>query len=970
VKTTFSLFWWVFFLFYHALPAQEPENIYLQEIPEVRESGFYHLTFPGDNQQNSVTKLLQDSTGRMWIATKNGLIRYNGKEKIIYLPQADNPNSLGYHVVTELYLDAENSLWIGTENGMYLYRPRTDDFQALPGPLRNAYITQITGDNQGNLWIINHRKNTLYHYRPGSRSVRTMLSFPVKRSSEKPRMIRMLVRQNGQLLIIDGRHGLMDYRPATGQYRPIELLSRNDIRRAPSVLPYFLTRIIPDRNNPDVVWIGTKLGYVIRYNLRTGRQQRLIYNTKLSNRGLICHNMDLYIDDRNNLWITTWFYGTYKVLPGRRRMIHYLPSPNRPHGISNTITTAIYQDKAGYLWFGTEYQGIDILKKNKKFHVFPTYPPKPGHLPAMEYTAIAKDKQNRLWVGSEGAVFRVNPVTLEARKVNHLFPGAYRYFAFYPDSSGRLWAGTENGVYCIDSTGRLLHHFTYDKNNFQSISSNFVGEITPDREGKIWFGTFWWGAVRYDPARQQFLRFMPDSLDPNSLSDGRVYKIFVTPKGRIWLGTKDGLNLFHPETGHFTVFQYDKNDSTGITSSVINDLTYADGHLWISTQGGGLNEYLPEEGRFKAYTVKDGLPDNNIKALLTDDHDNIWLTTTHHIVKFDPRTGKSKIYGASDGLSNRIYVHNMGWQDLTFAEYISFKDDKGYLYFGGTGGLLFFHPDSLPVNTYRAPLRIDKFKVNGHPHPLDQNRIILQPDQNQIEAEFLLMNLIQPDKNRYAWKLEPYDRHWHTGNYLARARYFNLPPGHYKLHYKAANNDGIWTHAPQPLVIRILPHFYQTTGFYILIFIFLMFLTTGFLIYRWYLKKQMERKRKLMRYHWSKLDPGEAERINNRLLEMMQNKNIYLEPDLSLNKLAEIIQVKPNYLSQVINQYHRQNFFEFVNKYRIEEAKRLLRETDLKIEAVAYDSGFNSLSTFNAAFKKITGTTPSQYRKQHRKNPS
>jgi AraC-like DNA-binding protein len=225
------------------------------------------------------------------------------------------------------------------------------------------------------------------------------------------------------------------------------------------------------------------------------------------------------------------------------------------------------------------------------------------------------------------------------------------------------------------------------------------------------------------------------------------------------------------------------------------------------------------------------------------------------------------------------------------------------------------------------------------------------------------MNLIQSQKNRYAWKLEPYDTLWHQGDYLAKAEYFGLPPGQYHLYYKAANNDGIWTVPSRPLQIIIKPHFYQTNWFIVLM-LALFLLLVGILIgYRHYIARQIEKKRRMMRYSWSHLDEAEARRINEKLLDVMQDKNIYLEPDLSLNKLASIMEVKPNYLSQIINQFHGQNFFEFINTYRIEEAKRLLCGTTLKVEAVAYDSGFNSLSTFNAAFKKATQTTPTAFRK-------
>jgi AraC-like DNA-binding protein len=213
--------------------------------------------------------------------------------------------------------------------------------------------------------------------------------------------------------------------------------------------------------------------------------------------------------------------------------------------------------------------------------------------------------------------------------------------------------------------------------------------------------------------------------------------------------------------------------------------------------------------------------------------------------------------------------------------------------------------------------------------------------------------------------LKPFDSIWKQSSKISKAKYFNLKHGEYQLYYKAANNDGVWTNVSKPLTIIVLPKFYQTKWFYLLVTLFVLLIFFGFLIYRWYLKRKHKRQKKLLRYKTSSLADDKAKLINSKLISLLQKKPIYLESDLSLYSLADQLQVKPHYLSQVINQYHQRNFQDFINLYRVKKAKELLIKTQLKIEAIAYDSGFNSISTFYTAFKKEMGTTPASYRKKN-----
>ncbi len=940
-----------------------------QRLTEIRpgiKTDFYHLKMPGGTEQNSVSKIVQDSLGQMWFATKDGLIRYNGKKLYIYKNDLHNPHSIGFNFITDLLIDRDNNLWIGTEKGVYRYRYPTDDFEALaPEQLSSRYITQIQADSSNNLWIIDHHTNTLFRYDPRTGELATEIQDDLSDEKGKINLLRMYITPGGRFFLLNHRDGFIEYHPGSRDFERHDLISPSVREQYRDKLYNLFDRIIPDRHHPGTLWITTHLGYLISYHLPSGKWVKYVYNRRLTNHGFHCFSSGIFQDDKDNIWLTTWFYGTFQILPGRRQYIHYYPDPDNPQGISNSITTAVYQDKAGYMWFGNEYQGVDILKKNKKFSVYPVYPPLPGQMPPGHYLSLIKDTADRIWVGMEGGMYAVNSRTLQAENYTQILtPGAQRYFALMNDRQKNYWIGTENGVYHLDENLKPVEHLTYRKDDFNSIGENFCGALLQDSRGRIWIGSFNNGLTEYDPSRGKFYRYVPDDQDPKSISHPYISALYEDDGHTLWVGTYDGLNRLNRKSGRFSIYQYDKNNPRGIGSSVINDINGTGDSIWIATQGGGLALYDKRKKIFKNYTVAQGLPDNNVKSIETDDRGNLWLATTKNIVKFHPATGQFTVFGPSDGLENRLYVENMGWQELSFSGHFSFKDEQGYLYFGGSGGIVFFHPGRLPQNTYRAPLYIERIKVNGKPVIHNGKGLDLKPDENHLEFEFTLTNLIQPDKNSYAWQLQPYDTAWQYGGNRGKAEYFNLPPGDYRLFYKAANNDGYWSEGVAPLEVHIKARFYQTRLFFFSLGGFLLVLITGLALYRRYLDKQWELKRKKLRYSSSALSEEKAREINQKLIATLNREKWYLEPDINLHKLSDIIGVKPNYLSQVINQFHGQNFYEFINSYRIEEAKRLLVETTLKIEAVAYDSGFNSLSTFHTAFKKNVGMPPSKYRKK------
>lgn len=941
------------------LNAQEYTSVDLKTNTTAENTDFYHLKTKGGVEQNSINPITQDRIGQMWIASKDGLLRYNGREFFVYKYNPDNPRSIGDNFVHSVFASHDGNIWVGSI-GLVKYHQETDDFEPIaPNQLSKTEVYAISQDSNGLLWFID-RDNTLYSYDDKTKKLLSFDFKPTENHYVKAAFQRVLVTKTDRIFITTNQPYFLEFKPETNSFHPIYFMTKNEIETLPNFKTYAFS--ITEDHNGDI-WLASLYRCALKYDIEDESFTRYYIDIAYSEKNIYV-GMFIFEDADFNMWIGTWFSGLFKISPNRLEVAQFLPNPNKATSLSNNIITAGFQDKAGYLWFGSEFAGINILKKNKKFSVLAYNPKEENSLPPVPYKSAIKDTTGRVWIGTDfGGLNYFNPKEKKAYKTSHpILKKPTRIFTLLMGEDDFLWIGTGIGLYKYNINSQDVKYYPRNKDDFNSLGGRNVISLGQDHHGNIWAGTIHGGLTKLEVATEKFTRFMPDADNPNSLSYKYVTTIFSDSNQDLWVGTLKGLNKYNPASGNFSIFKPSNGNS--INSERINCLHENNGKLWIGTDGGGLNEYDLKTKEFKNYLDKDNPITYNIKGITSDDNNNLWLSTTHNILKFDLDSKQFIVYTASDGLENEMYIKDYGLQKLQFSENFATRDFEGYLYFGGISGMTIFHPDSLPQNNYKPPVIIDELNVNGTKHNINGKReIILESNENHIEFSLTALNFIQPDKNSYAHYLENYDKEWIYDGLKNTVEYFNIPKGTYQFHFKGANNDGVWNDTVQPVSITVLPMFYQTTGFYLLLVAFVFLILAAFVFYKWYVKRQIAHQKKMLRYTTSTLSEKEAKAINKKLINRLAKDDIYLEADLSLHKLAEEIDVKPHNLSQVINQYHQKHFHDFINMYRIEEAKKLLLETSLKIEAVAFDSGFNSISTFNVAFKKETGLTPSKFRK-------
>ncbi|HLP60909.1 MAG TPA: helix-turn-helix domain-containing protein, partial [Candidatus Deferrimicrobium sp.] len=318
-------------------------------------------------------------------------------------------------------------------------------------------------------------------------------------------------------------------------------------------------------------------------------------------------------------------------------------------------------------------------------------------------------------------------------------------------------------------------------------------------------------------------------------------------------------------------------------------------------------------------------------------------------------------YGKSDGMKSE--------ECSRWGQHSSIKTGNGKLLFGTTKGISIIAPQDIKINTIPPPVVIDRVATNNRDVELDneKDRLIFR-NLNYIQFYFTSATLISPDRVFFKYKLENYDDAWTmvTPAQIKMAIYKKLPPGQYTFRVMAANSDGIWNEKSASFTFDFNPGFTQSLLFRIIIG-FLIIAMAGVLFPA--AKKYLLYRKTKNKYKDSILEPATVEQCMKKLSYVMDIEKLYRDDKISLQTLSKKVQVTPHILSQVLNERIDKNFSDFVNSFRIEEAKKMLQEADedTSVLRVCYDVGFNSKSAFYRAFKKYTDKTPIQYQKELKK---
>lgn len=836
---------------------------------QLRDIQFEHLTVEDGLSSNTIFSIIQDSRGFLWIGTYDGLNRYDGYEFKVYKNIPEDSTSISDNMIRALHEDKYGNIWIGCGwgGGLNKFDKSTEKFtRYLHDPNNSESISSnniysICSDTSGNLWIgtnggglnyFDFQSETFHHYKNDPAN-------PYSLSSNSISVV--CVGRNGILWVGTSSSGLNKFHQQKKQFTVYK--TSDD---PTGISGNYVTSIYEDR--AGLLWISTQDGGLNKFDPNNNKFQRFTHDPKNSNSLSSNIAWIVFGDSEGLIWIGDYNGGLNLFDPGRGTFKLYNKSINDPRSLTDDVINSIYEDKSGIIWFGTWSGGLN--KYDRKKEKFITYNQISGNSKSLidnYVTAIFKDKDDELWVGTENGISRIN------EKVNRFMhftnnpndPGSIssNYIAsICEDKEGYLWIATADaGLNRFDKQKNKFQRFSHDLNNPNSLLYDKISQIFCDSYGDLWIG-FSNGMDRLKKGDNRFIHYRNNPSNSKSLTSQLIYCFYEDKHQNLWIGTHvDGLMMYDRKTDEFTFYKQDLNNlSTSLSHNAVSTICEDEnGVLWIGTSGAGFNKFDRVKNQFKHYREKDGLANNLINGILSDNKGNLWISTGKGITRFNIKTETFTNYVPKDGL-----------QGSDFNSRVYFKNRDGEMYFGGTNGLNRFNPFDIIDNPFISPIYITDFQILHRPVAIGYDsvwgRTILEKsiieteileldyDDNILSFEIAALDFHSPEKNQYEYMLVGFDKHWiRTDASHREITYTNLDPGKYTLRVKGSNNDGVWNEAGTSLKIIIRPPWWATWWSYILYGIVIALVFTGST--RIYLNRQrMSTQLKLEQEHAHKLE--------------------------------------------------------------------------------------------------------------------
>ena len=773
---------------------------------------FERLSTEQGLSQSTVMSVLQDSKGFMWFGTEAGLNRYDGRSVTVYRHDVHDQNSLPSDFVWCMAEDAAGDIWVATDGGGVARWERAKDrFVRYPvdplgenGP-RSGQIRTVHVDQQGSVWVAT-KDAGLSRFDPKTGAWKSFRNDPADPTSLANDGVYALYEDAAGALWVGTNGGLSQF--DAGRFKN----QRHDAKNSGSLSDDRIRDIYEDRQGR--LWVATFGGGLDSKAKGRDTFEHRRHDPK-NPRSLADDFVHGVLEDTaGRLWVAT--RGGLQLRESDGSFTTYRNDPKNPRSLADSDVLSTFEDRGGVLWFGTRAGGA--ARFNPRTWAFGHVPPEPDDPRALGNgyaTSFSEDSQGRLWIGTLGGGLHAQD--RESGLMRRYQGGALglsddRVMSLLHDRSGRLWVGTmEGGLNRFDSARGRFEVFRADAKKPGSLSANGVVALLEDRRGSLWVGTFGGGLNRLGQGQTSFETFRNDPKDPSSLSRDVVTALAEDSSGGVWVGTEGaGLNRLDPRDGRFQRFSHDPKDPASLADDTIYSLHLdAAGTLWVGTRSGlSRLDPGPDQKRFKSYTSSDGLAGNVVYGIESDSVGRLWLSGSQGLIRFDPRTGVFKQFTASQGLQG---------DEFNFGAH--YRTRRGEMIFGGLSGFNAFFPEKLEANPVPPSVSLVSFlkfnePVQGLGPAPGLSALELGYQDSVVSFEFAALDYAAPERNRFAYKLEGFDRDWIDLGHDGRVTFTNLDAGRYTLRVRAANADGTWNEQGLALPLHVTPAPWKSTWAY------------------------------------------------------------------------------------------------------------------------------------------------------------
>ncbi len=833
--------------------------------------------------QSVVNDVIQDRSGYIWLATEDGLNRFDSYEFKTFRHDHRNNNSLHENWVTSLVEEPGYGLWVGTVSGLSFYDPVDQSFtdhSSFNADLRTN-IPSILVDDHAVVWVATD--NGLFYV---DRKINQVVPFLSSAGKALDDEITHLAESSKYIYAATSN---CIYQIDKKDNRLINLC---DIQTLKILHDYVLTVI---KVQGEFLWVGTSKG-LFRYNIQSNILTKYV-NQPIDPSSISDNTInDLLLDNNASLWIATP-KGLNLYNDNKEIFERYTQQTYAEDGLSSNDVTSLYLDNQNLIWLGTYGGGVNILDPNQ--HQFEHLLSRTDVLEVGNNNTIhgiEKDRLQNLWLASYGGGL-LNYDLLTGKIFRPLTDSNFDYdeyvYSLLIDHSNRLWVGTLRDLIIVDVDRKRAFdtQFVIDGLLVEGIDN--VTRIYEDHQGVIWIGSEK-GLLKVTGIENKNDTLHIELTDlsyklPNSFSNfsTTISTIIDDQYGNFWIGGYAGLVHYNVKQDEWRHYWYDKENPQSLSNDSVQVL-YEDsqGFMWVGTAD-GLNRINPSEidndiFYFDRITTYEGLPNNSIYGILEDQQQQLWISTTSGLVKYTHNATNMDVFSSLDGLSSDEF--NTG---------AYFSDNEGRLYFGSINGITIVNRDTSRTSFESKQILFSKVKVgnrNLDVYMLNNSKDpIIRQNSDEVAIDISVVN-INYDKlgtQRYRYRILGLHDKW---NYLGLSRKLfitGLPEGHYQLEVESQLAGQIWSQMRR-LNIEVKTSFWSSSQAYALIAlsVFILFFSSLFIIARLYKNRvnKVNNKIKVERLRVKEL------RADNEALKFeLQIKESEVN---SLNKTIEVDQKK------------------------------------------------------------------------------
>jgi ligand-binding sensor domain-containing protein len=736
--------------------------------------------------QNTVFDIAEDKDGFLWIATEEGLIRFDGNDfKII---NEENTSGLFSSSFYDLSESSKEGVWAASGNTVLLVKNNTVKAFDFRAHVRGSWITRIAEDHGGKLWV-GTNSGRLFYLENNS-----IIKFNGW-THEGSKSIQVLQPVSDGLLIGTDK-GLLKMRSLDGNVFIIKEFESMNIRSL---------AVAQDGS----IWVGTKenglfhktVEKTVHFTERDGLGELFVNSLSIDLNGHILigtgsaglqllaneqfHAIEIkgFSDDIKSIlvaeqgliWLGTAGSGLIQLKPAEVQML------TEKAGLSGNIILPIYEHPNGEVWVGTAGSGVNRISNGKIVH----YNPQSGLANAIVLSIYGTSEA--VYLGTAQGLNRFN---LKTGKIDQYFSikdglASNIIQAVFQDSDHTLWIATRaGGIHKLGEDGKIIRIGLPDKFS----NAEFVS-IFEDNNKNIWFGSNGSGIVRIDKNAE-----IKHYLSRQGLAANTIHNFYEDRDGTLWFGTEMGLACL-------------------------------------------------VDNKFKLFNKSNGLKFNGIYRIIEDGVGYVWLSGNFGLQRISVeelenlKRGNAQIpvrlFDTSDGMANAEAnggIFPAGW-----------KMKDGSLWFPTVEGIVIAQPKLIDVKEGAVDIHIQTMRFGNEEHTLLED-IVVPPGVYNIEIDYTSIDFTKPHTINYYYRLKGLDNEWtYAGN--RRTAYFtSLDPGDYTFEVKAEQN-GTWSETAD-LSFVVNPFFYQTTLFKAALFVLLFI--AGFFVKRYHSNYKEEARLKTL----------------------------------------------------------------------------------------------------------------------------